>query len=303
MDKAYVPIISPSRFGRAAARVASAACAMSLISLMLVGTVRATTNQTVAQIAGAWMLVNAEWRKIPPEIEPDTSTASMQVLHFEPGGRIAAVGCVIYRHPGQRDAMSVGDGHLVSIGDWHEEHGQIVARWRLISRDVPKVGEQLPGRWTNHMLTLKAGKLSINGETYRRAPDLDNEAAKLIPRPTEADYKRTTVCEITAKLRAGQFESVEIEGELVIALPHGLILQDSRCPAKGIGVDLDSPAADNHVINLGTAIRLGHQPTHSTVAFRGVIERLPEINTFRFTVFEFVDPAPEPSAPTKTAGN
>ena len=210
MDKAYVPMISPSRFRCAAARVALAACAMSLISLMLVGAARATTNQTVAQIAGAWMPVNAEWRKIPPEIEPDTSTASMQVLYFEPGGRVAAIGCVIYRHPGQRDAMSAGDGHSVSIGDWHEENGRIVARWRLIFRDVQKVGEQLPGPWTNHILTLKADKLSINGETSRRAPDLDNDAAKLIPRPTEADYKRTTVCEVTARLRAGHSESVEL---------------------------------------------------------------------------------------------
>jgi hypothetical protein len=303
MDKAYVPMISPSRFRRAAARVASAACAMSLMSLMLVGAARATTNQTVAQIAGAWMPVNAEWHKMPPEIEPDTSTAAMQVLYFEPGGRIAVIGCLIYRRPGERDAMSAGDGHLVSIGDWHEENGQIVARWRLMFRDVQKVGEQLPGPWTDHVLTLDRAELSFDGEAYRPAPDLDKDAAELIPKPIDADYKRTTVCEITARLRAGKFEFVEIEGELVIAPPDGLIFRDARCPVKGIGVDLDSPAADSHVINLGTAIRLGHQPIHSTVAFRGVLERLPKTNTFRFTVFEFVDPAPEPSAPTKPAGN
>ena len=140
--------------------------------------------------------------------------------------------------------MSVGDGHLqLSIGDWHEENGQIVARWRLMFRDVQKVGEQLPGPWTDHVLTLDRGELSFDGEAYPAcAGSQFSDAAELIPKPIDADYKRTTVCEIAARLRAGKFEfSCEIEGELVIAPPDGLIFAMRAAPLKALASILIHP--------------------------------------------------------------
>lgn len=129
--------------------------------------------------AGAWMPVTVQWRHAPANVDPNLSTASTRVLYFQQDGKMSVIGCVVYRRSGHH---SIGaEGGMVSLGEWHEERGRIVARSRLVCRPVPKAGEELPGPWVDDVLIPKEGRLLMKGVLYRRVPDLDKGAAELMP--------------------------------------------------------------------------------------------------------------------------
>ena len=129
------------------------------------------------------MPVIAKWRQAPPDVAPNLATASTTVLYFQTNGQMIKIGCVVYRDSG-RLAISVGDGQILSFGDWHEEHGKIVARSRVVMRSVERIGEKLPGPWKQDVMTMKDGQLLMNGTHYRRIPELDKSASEMVPMQT-----------------------------------------------------------------------------------------------------------------------
>ena len=129
---------------------------------------------------GVWLAADAKWQSAPADVEPGLSTASTRILYFQADGKMSMIGCVVHLRLGHY-AISVGDGQIVSVGEWREEHGRIITHTRLVYRSVQKIGEELPGQWVDEVLTHQDGNLVLKGVVYRRVPDLDNSAAELIP--------------------------------------------------------------------------------------------------------------------------
>ncbi len=150
-----------------------------LLVLMACGCV-VFAQQATAPI-GAWMPVNVKWRHAPPDVAPKLLTASTDVLYFQPDGQMVVIGCIVDSELGRFTTISAGDGQTVAAGDWHEEQGKIVARYRVVFRTVPRIGEELPGPWNQDVLTIKDGQLSLKGVRYRRVPELDKSASEMLP--------------------------------------------------------------------------------------------------------------------------
>jgi len=156
---------------------------IALFVLLLVGS--AAFGQQ-PPVAGAWLPVHAKWQQAPADINPKLVTASTSVLYFQPDGKLVVIGCIVNREPGRYTTISAGDGQTVAAGDWHEDHGRIVARSHVVFRTVPHVGEKLPGPWIEDVLVLKGGMLLLKGVRYQRVPELDKSAAEMIPQPATA---------------------------------------------------------------------------------------------------------------------
>jgi hypothetical protein len=139
-------------------------------------------EQTAAPV-GAWMPANVEWRHAPPEVAPKLSTASTNIVYFQPDGKVIVIGCVVNSEPGRPTTISAGDGQTIAAGDWRQERGTIVVRSRVVFRTVSRMGEKLPGPWNVDVLTIKDGQFLLKGVGYRRAPELDESAAQMVPHP------------------------------------------------------------------------------------------------------------------------
>jgi translation initiation factor IF-1 len=151
-----------------------------LIALLLTGSVAFGKQPTPV---GAWLPAHAKWQHAPADVAPNLITTSTRVLYFQPDGKAVVIDCIVNRERGRYTTISSGDGQVVAVGEWHREQGRIVMRSQTVLRIVPKVGEKLPGPWSEDVLRLKGDLLLLNGVSYRREPELEKSAAEMVPHP------------------------------------------------------------------------------------------------------------------------
>jgi hypothetical protein len=151
-----------------------------LVGLLLAGSVAFGQQPTPD---GAWLPVHAKWQHAPADVAPNLITTSTRVLYFRPDGKVVVIDCIVNRQRGRYTTISAGDGQVVAAGEWRRERGRIMVRSQIVLRTVPKVGEKLPGPWSEDVLRLKGSLLLLHGVSYRREAELDKSAAEMVPKP------------------------------------------------------------------------------------------------------------------------
>jgi len=131
-------------------------------------------------LTGAWMPVDLKWQDAPANVGPKLQTAGTRILYFQADGTMIVIGCFVYRRPGK---LTMGPFGILETGDWRSDRDKIVTHTRVVLREIPRIGETLPGPWNQYEWTLKHGILLRNGIRYRRVPELDKSAAELVPSP------------------------------------------------------------------------------------------------------------------------
>jgi hypothetical protein len=91
-----------------------------------------------------WVSKNLHWQKAPKEYNPHLSTTSAMVLYLRADGRFGMMYCRLNKGANYT-VVSQGDGQDIYGGTWRDLGDKIEARYRLIERTVPKIGEKIPG--------------------------------------------------------------------------------------------------------------------------------------------------------------
>lgn len=143
-----------------------------------------TTLAQHTRPVGAWIPIHINWQHAPVTLNPKLESAATSVLFFDVNSHFAVIDCVLLGPDSLR--ISHGDGQQVSTGAWD---GRLpgLARYRLVSRTVEKIGEVLPGRWETEKLARRgADYLLFRHKLYQRAPQLESEVRELL-RASEPD--------------------------------------------------------------------------------------------------------------------
>ena len=64
-----------------------------------------------------------------------------------------------------------------------------------------------------------------------------------------------TICEVLKKPAAHTSQILHIHADILLALPHGVMLVDKRCPKAGLRLGYDLPEADSTAKDLVPSIR------------------------------------------------
>jgi hypothetical protein len=96
------------------------------------------------------------------------------------------------------------------------------------------------------------------------------------PAVAQTGYKTVSVCDVLRGTLKHDQREVEVDAVLFIARPHGVVLVDQQCPAKGLALDFPTQGEDGSVANLEKLIRNGELPMESTGRFCGKITRDPK---------------------------
>jgi hypothetical protein len=96
------------------------------------------------------------------------------------------------------------------------------------------------------------------------------------PAVAQTGYKTVSVCDVLREPLKHNLQQVAVDADLFIARPHGVVLLDQKCPAKGLALDFPLQGEDESVANLERLIRNGQLPLQSTGRFCGKITRDPK---------------------------
>ena len=128
---------------------------------------------------GAWLQDGVKWTSAPPDINPHLQSGGAAVLYFKGDQSFALIYCTVGRIPNQYMTISHGDPQTLYLGTWKFHGDRIAAEYRLVSRTVRIVGENLPGPIQRTTIKRSRGILIFEGKTFRRAPALDKDAAEV----------------------------------------------------------------------------------------------------------------------------
>jgi len=117
------------------------------------------TAQTV-QIKPDWATFSTpiKWESPPPELHSKIKSGRMRIRVFFPSGEYGQVGCYAIKQADGRVSISRGDGDVVAIGRWHEEHDKLVITSRIVYRTVVIKGRPLPEADIVEKLSFKKGR-------------------------------------------------------------------------------------------------------------------------------------------------
>jgi hypothetical protein len=92
----------------------------------------------------------------------------------------------------------------------------------------------------------------------------------------QVNYRKASVCEIKSQPKKWNLQSVTIDADLAVVIPHGMFLIDKHCPSrKGLQIDYPSTDVDQSLENLHHLILSNGFMLNATGTFRGVLKRDP----------------------------
>ena len=115
--------------------------------------------QTV-QIKPEWATFSTpiKWESPPPELRSKIKSGPMRIRVFFPSGNYGQVGCYAIKQADGRVSISRGDGDVVAIGRWHQEHDKLIVTSRIVYRTVVVKGRPIPEADIVEKLSFKKGQ-------------------------------------------------------------------------------------------------------------------------------------------------
>jgi hypothetical protein len=143
-----------------------------LLFWMLFSYSRICAAQT-AQIAPEWATFSTpiNGSPPPPELHSKIKSGPVTIRVFFPSGDYGQLGCYAIRQGDGRVSISRGDGDVVAIGRWHQEHDQLVVTSRIVYRTVNIKGRPIPEADTVEKLSFRKGQYwTVWNKEYRYVP-------------------------------------------------------------------------------------------------------------------------------------
>lgn len=127
---------------------------------------------------GAWLRDGVHWTGAPRDINLQLESGEAEVLYVEKYLVFAAIYCTVLRENGADMTISHGDPQTVYLGTWDSDEHSV--RYRLVSRTVRIIGEELPGPVQRATIRVSEGVLIFGHERFHRVPRLDKSAAEVV---------------------------------------------------------------------------------------------------------------------------
>lgn len=137
-----------------------------------------------AQIAPEWTTFSTpiKWESPPPELHSKIKSGPMRIRVFFPSGEYGQAGVYAIKQADGSVSISRGDGDVVAIGRWHQDHDKLVVASRIVYRTVVVKGRPIPEADIVEELSFKKGQYWT----------VWNEEARYVPLPQFKDWRYLT---------------------------------------------------------------------------------------------------------------
>jgi hypothetical protein len=116
-----------------------------------------TCAAQIPQIKPEWATFSTpiKWESPPPELHSKIKSGPVRIRVFFPSGEYGQVDCYAIKQGDGSVSISRGDGDVVAIGHWYQEHDKLVVTSRIVYRTVRVEGRPIPEAETVEKLSFK----------------------------------------------------------------------------------------------------------------------------------------------------
>jgi hypothetical protein len=99
-----------------------------------------------------------KWESPPPELHSKIKSGPVRIRVFFPSGDYGQVGCYAIKQADGSVLISRGDGDVVAIGRWHQEHDKLVVTSRIVYRTIVIEGRPIPEAGILEKFSFRKGR-------------------------------------------------------------------------------------------------------------------------------------------------
>jgi hypothetical protein len=130
---------------------------------------------------GAWLQDGIKWSKAPKEINPKLSSGRAAIAYFGRDHKFSLIYATVNRVQREYEIICNGCGQVVYLGSWELAEKTIKVKYRLVSRTVQIIGEQLPGPVQEDSAKIEGDAVVFLGHSFHRSTALEANVKEFVP--------------------------------------------------------------------------------------------------------------------------